>query len=59
MQLAKVKKYGTDNILSVSSATVDRVVKSPPDISMDVSLIQRELGVELTRFEDALATFMH
>lgn len=37
---------------------VDRGVKSPPDISMDVSRIQSVLGIQLMRFEDAVAGFM-
>jgi len=58
MALAKVKHYDTSNIVSASSATVDRGVKSPPDISMDVSRIQSVLGIQLMCFEDAVAGFM-
>lgn len=39
---------------AASSATVQRAVQSPPDISMDVSLLQSVLPFQLTSFEDGL-----
>mmetsp|Transcript_24145 Transcript_24145/g.40472 ORF Transcript_24145/g.40472 Transcript_24145/m.40472 type:complete len:315 (+) Transcript_24145:69-1013(+) len=58
MQLAKVKQCSPDKIKAAPSASVNRGVASPPDISMDVNRITTELGITLTSFEDGLRTFI-
>jgi hypothetical protein len=52
--LAAVRGYPRAHVRRVPSASVPRPVASPADISMDVSLIQAELGVALTPFGEAL-----
>ncbi len=57
MAHAVADAYGFDgeaSIIAVPSASVNRGVASPADISMDVRRIA-ELGVPLTHFKDALA----
>eukprot|EP00959_Pyramimonas_sp_CCMP1952_P047632 994275-Pyramimonas_sp.AAC.1 len=57
-QLAKVKGCNPQKIKAVPAASVNRGVASPPDISMDVTRIVLELGIELTPFENGLRTFI-
>ena len=55
-QVAEAWGYDTASILSVPSASVDRGVASPPDISMDCSRLAAALpGVQPTPLRAALA----
>mmetsp|Transcript_22484 Transcript_22484/g.31275 ORF Transcript_22484/g.31275 Transcript_22484/m.31275 type:complete len:314 (+) Transcript_22484:102-1043(+) len=54
-KLATLKKFDLSKIQSVSSSTINRGVVSPPDISMNIKKIQADLGLEIVRFDTALA----
>ena len=52
--VAAVRGHPRGNVRRVPAASVSRPVASPPDISMDVSRVQDELGLRLTPFAEAL-----
>eukprot|EP00850_Spirogloea_muscicola_P008554 SM000045S16299 [mRNA] locus=s45:759327:761370:+ [translate_table: standard] len=57
-EVARVRGYNLQLIKSVPAASVNRGVKSPLDISMDVTHIKTKLELPLTSFKDAvLRTF--
>eukprot|EP00850_Spirogloea_muscicola_P011459 SM000071S21083 [mRNA] locus=s71:320104:322126:+ [translate_table: standard] len=57
-EVARVRGYDLQLIKSVPAASVNRGVKSPLDISMDVTNIRTRLELPLTSFKDAvLKTF--
>ena len=49
--IAQVVGHSTEYIKSISSAEVDRDYNSPPDISMDSSLLEQHLQMALTDFK--------
>ncbi|BBM97049.1 hypothetical protein MPTK1_1g02650 [Marchantia polymorpha subsp. ruderalis] len=52
--VAEVKGYEASLINHVKASTVDRGVKSPPDISMDVSRLETFFGITMTKFADGV-----
>ena len=52
--VAAVCGYPTDAITAAPASSVQRPVRSPPDISMDSSKIEAELGIKLVAFADAV-----
>ncbi|CAN1308660.1 Methionine adenosyltransferase 2 subunit beta [Linum perenne] len=52
--VALVRGHDTCLIKSVSASSVDRGVRSPADISMDVSKLVQELGIRPTTFKDGV-----
>lgn len=52
--LADARGYDRSAILPGPAASVNRGVASPADISMDVSLLQEELGIRVRTFREAL-----
>ena len=54
--VAEARGHDPAPILAVPAASVSRPVASPPDISMDSSRVEGELGLRLTPFAQALAS---
>lgn len=52
--VADIRGYDSSLINAVSAASVDRGVKSPSDISMDISKLVETLGISPTPFKDAV-----
>ncbi|KAH0980321.1 hypothetical protein GBA52_007498 [Prunus armeniaca] len=52
--VADIRGYNPSLIKSVSASTVDRGVKSPADISMDITKLVQTLGVTPTSFRDGV-----
>ena len=52
--VADICGYTSDAIIAAPSSTVQRPVRSPPDISMDSSRIEADLDMKLTAFRDAV-----
>mmetsp|Transcript_50765 Transcript_50765/g.162509 ORF Transcript_50765/g.162509 Transcript_50765/m.162509 type:complete len:206 (-) Transcript_50765:106-723(-) len=52
--VAAARGHSEAAIQPVPSASVNRGVASPPDISMDVARVQRVLGVRMTPFPEAV-----
>ena len=52
--VAAICRYSTSAIIAAPSSSVHRPVKSPPDISMDSSRIEADLGLKLVAFRDAV-----
>lgn len=55
LAVAAARGYDPALVLPASAASVPRSCATPADISMDVSAVQRELGVAMTPFPDALS----
>uniref|UniRef100_A0A5B7A908 Putative methionine adenosyltransferase 2 subunit beta isoform X1 n=1 Tax=Davidia involucrata TaxID=16924 RepID=A0A5B7A908_DAVIN len=52
--VALVRGYNTSSIKSVSASSVDRGVKSPADISMDITKLVQTLDISPTSFRDGV-----
>ncbi|KAF7139525.1 hypothetical protein RHSIM_Rhsim07G0018900 [Rhododendron simsii] len=52
--VAQFRGYNSSLIKPVSGASVDRGVKSPADISMDISKLIQTLGISLISFKDGV-----
>ncbi|MFS7925005.1 putative rmlD-like substrate binding domain, NAD(P)-binding domain superfamily [Helianthus anomalus] len=52
--VARVRGYNTSLVKSVSASSIDRGVKSPADISMDISKLIQTLDFTPTSFEDGV-----
>lgn len=52
--VAAIRGYDPSLILTGSAQAAARNVATPADISMDCSAAERELGLKLTRFEEAV-----
>ncbi|RRT75748.1 hypothetical protein BHE74_00023309 [Ensete ventricosum] len=52
--VARIRGYNHSLIKSVSASSVNRGVTSPADISMDISLLIRVLGINPCSFEDGV-----
>ncbi|CAN0824740.1 Methionine adenosyltransferase 2 subunit beta [Linum grandiflorum] len=57
--VADVIGHDTCLIKRVSASSVDRGVRSPADISMDVSKLVKELGIRPTPFKDGVKFTLH
>ncbi len=53
--VAVMRAHPRAHVHRVPSASVQRTPPSPADISMDVSAVQRVLGLQLTPFAQALS----
>ena len=52
--VAQVCGYSTDAIIAAPTSSVQRPVRSPPDISMDSSRIEADLDMKLVAFAEAV-----
>lgn len=52
--MARARHYSEELVNPVPASSVNRGVQSPPDISMDISRLRAALGVEMTRYDDAI-----
>ena len=52
--VAALRGHPRANVRRVPAASVQRAVASPADISMDVSLMRTDLGLEPTSFAQAV-----
>ena len=52
--VAEICGYSSEFIIAAPSSTVQRPVRSPPDISMDSSRIETDLDMKLTTFRAAV-----
>ncbi|KAI9010064.1 methionine adenosyltransferase regulatory beta subunit-related [Hyaloraphidium curvatum] len=52
--VAEARRYSKEAILAVPSASVQRAVRSPADISMDTSALKRDIGVAPRRMMDVM-----
>lgn len=52
--VAAVCGYSTSAIIAAPASSVQRPVRSPPDISMDSSRIEADLGLKLMAFRAAV-----
>ena len=52
--VASLRGHPRANVRRVPAASVARPVASPPDISMDCTRAQKELGLTLTPFAEAV-----
>ncbi|KAL4191672.1 hypothetical protein AMTRI_Chr07g31060 [Amborella trichopoda] len=52
--VAKIRCYDSSKIKSISASLMNRGVISPADISMDISKLNRVLGISPTPFEDGV-----
>lgn len=52
--VAEIRGYNKSLIKSVSASSVDRGVKSPADISMDITKLVETLGISPVSFKDAV-----
>ena len=54
-KVAQAWGYSPEAIVTAPSASVNRGVASPPDISMDSSRLEALLGMSFTPFSEALS----
>lgn len=54
MAVAKVRGYDSSLVVSGSASSAPRTCATPADISMDTSVLEQDLDLKLTPFEDAL-----